>query len=98
EVVERLDGAGLDRDQPGPSGRFLDRQPGLGQLDLLDALTGDGEGNRLSVKHAAHGLGFPSSPPAYQGPPGVSTTLRGGSAASVRCSRASRVSFASGPP
>jgi hypothetical protein len=54
EVVEGLDLAGLGRDQPGRAACLLDGLPRLGELDLLDALGRDGEGDGLALKRSTH--------------------------------------------
>ena len=54
EVVERLDLAGLGRDQVGLGARRLDRLARLGQLDLLDALVGDEERDPLALQFVSH--------------------------------------------
>src|SRR5690606_25389228 len=53
-VVHALDLAVLDRQQAGGCTGLLDRFPGLGQLDLLDAIGGE-DGNGLVLKGTAHG-------------------------------------------
>jgi hypothetical protein len=60
EVVEGLDLARVGRDQLGRATRVLDRLPGLGQLDLLDALGGDEERDPLALQLARH-VGAPFS-------------------------------------
>jgi len=48
-MVERLRLAALDRDQSRGAAFLFDGLPRLGQLDLLDALVGHGECDRLAV-------------------------------------------------
>ena len=54
EVVERLGLPGLRGQQPGGRAGLGHGLPGLGQLDLLDALARDEEGDGLSVEIMCH--------------------------------------------
>ena len=55
EVVAALHLACFRRDEDGFAAGLLDRSPRLGELDLLDSIVGDQEGNPAALQLVGHG-------------------------------------------